>query len=504
MRGGCAIEAGEHQEQAWVEVDSTEADNERYPMTEEGPMAQLGTEANPLRVAIIGSGPTGFYTTEHLMKREGLTVEIDMYDRLPTPFGLVRGGVAPDHQKIKTVTKAYDRIASRPHFRFFGYVEFGSDVTVDALRDYYHQIVYCTGAQTDRDMGIPGEDLKGSHAATEFVAWYNGHPDYRHFEFDLSQECAAIIGIGNVAVDVCRILCRSTEELAKTDIADYALEALSESKIKEVYMIGRRGPAQAAFTNPEAKELGEMADADVFVPPREAELDSLSQEQLEKSQDKGTQRKVEIIKELSRRERTGKSRLLTLRFLASPVELFGDDTGQVVRMRLVKNELYLKEDGTLRPRATDKFEELDVGLVFRSVGYRGVPLPGVPFHEKWGVIPNDKGRVTQPDTNAHVIGEYCAGWIKRGPSGVIGTNKPDALETVQAMMEDLERGEVLRPSHPAVDSAEEMVRQRKPNFFSYQDWIRLDEIEVSRGKPLGRPRLKFTRVEEMLAALDKE
>lgn len=464
-------------------------------------MAQVGTEGNPLRVAIIGAGPTGFYSADHLQKQKDLVVEIDLYDRLPTPFGLVRGGVAPDHQKIKTVTKAYDRIAAKPNFRFFGYVELGTDVTVELLKDYYHQIIYCTGAQTDRDMGIPGEELKGSHAATEFVAWYNGHPDYRDFEFDLTQERAAVIGVGNVAVDVCRILCRTPEELAKTDIADYALEALTKSNIKEVTMIGRRGPAQAAFTNPEAKELGELADADVFVLPEEAALDELSRAKLEKFQDKSTQRKVDILKEFSEREPTGKSCRLTLRFLASPVELFGDDEGRVTRMRLVKNELCEKNDGALRPRSTDTHEELDVGLVFRSVGYRGVALHGVPFYDKWGVILNERGRVLDSTTNEPVVGQYTAGWIKRGPSGIIGTNKPDALETVNGMMEDLREGNILDPAHPAVSSAQEMVRERKPELVSYEDWLRLDELEVTRGKELGRPRLKFTRIEDMLEAL---
>ncbi len=466
-------------------------------------MMQVGSRDKPLRVAIIGSGPAGFYTAEHLMKDAGVAVEIDMYDRLPTPFGLVRGGVAPDHQKIKTVTKVYDKIARQPNFRFFGYVEFGTDVTVADLREYYHQIVYCTGAQTDREMGIPGEDLKGSHAATEFVAWYNGHPDYRHCEFDLSQETAAVIGIGNVAVDVCRILCRTPEELGKTDIADYALEALANSRIKNVYMIGRRGPVQAAFTNPELKELGELADADVLVPPDEAELDPLSKAEVEQTNDMGTQRKVELLQGYARRRPTGKARRLVLRFLASPVELLADGARQVVRMRLVKNELYREKDGSLRPKPTGTFEELDVGLVFRSVGYRGVPLPGVPFHQHWGVIPNEKGRVVELETKRPLRGEYAAGWIKRGPSGVIGTNKPDAAETVACMLEDLGRGAILNPPHPEVTAAEALVHQRKPTFFSYQDWLRLDEIETARGKEVGRPRLKFTRVEDMLAALGR-
>jgi ferredoxin--NADP+ reductase len=336
-----------------------------------------------------------------------------MYDRLPTPFGLVRNGVAPDHQKIKSVTAAFDRIAANPRFRFFGNVELGRDVTVDDLKAYYHQILYSTGAQTDRPLGIPGDDLIGSHPATEFVAWYNGHPDYSDHHFDLSQERVAVVGVGNVAVDVARILCRTPEELLKTDIADYALEALRKSKVREVYILGRRGPAQAAFTAPEAKELGELADCDTLVPPDEAQLDPLSQATMAAA-DRADIRKVDIIQELSKRQPTGKSKRLILRFLVSPVELIGDEMGHVTRMKLVHNELYATEAGSLRPKATDRFEMLDVGLVFRSIGYKGVPLPGVPFHESWGVIPNDGGRVLDPVTKEPLLGQYTAGWIKRG------------------------------------------------------------------------------------------
>src|SRR5207248_5435342 len=262
------------------------------------------------------------------------------------------------------------------------------------------------GRQTDRRMGIPGEDLEGSHPATEFVAWYNGHPDYRDCRFDLSQERAAVVGVGNVAIDVARILCRSPQELATTDIADHALEALRSSRIKEVYLLGRRGPAQAAFTNPEVKELGELADADVTARPDEVELDPLSRAAVERSQDRATQKKVEILKAYARRQPTGKSRRLTLRFLVSPVDLIADGAGGVAALRLVRNELYATSTGALQPRATGHFENLPVGLVFRSVGYRGVPLPGVPFNESWGVILNDKGRVLDSDTKQPIVGEY--------------------------------------------------------------------------------------------------
>jgi ferredoxin--NADP+ reductase len=466
-------------------------------------MTKPGAETNPLRVAIVGSGPAAFYAADHLIKQAGLVVEIDVFDRLPTPFGLVRAGVAPDHQKIKTVTKAFDQIANRPNFRFYGNVEFGKHIRLVDLKEHYHQILFATGAQTDRRMGIPGEDLKGSHPATEFVAWYNGHPDYCDYEFDLSQERAAVVGVGNVAIDVARILCRTTDELAATDMADYALEAMSQSRVKEVYLLGRRGPAQAAFTNPEVKEVGEMADADVFVLPDEAKLDELSQAEVDNSGDRTLVKKVEILQGYALRKPAGKSRKLTIRFLVSPVELTGDASGRVVSMRLVRNVLYKTEAGTLSPKPTEQFEELPVGLVFRSVGYRGVALPEVPFNERWGVILNQKGRVIDPETQQPATGLYTSGWIKRGPSGVIGTNKPDSVETVACMLEDLAGGAVLQPANPDHGSAERLVCERQPRFFTYADWQRLDEIEVARGKAVGRPRLKFTGVEDMLAALGR-
>lgn len=466
-------------------------------------MSQIGSDTNPLRVAIVGAGPAGFYTAERLFKEKNVNITVDMYDRLPTPFGLVRNGVAPDHQKIKSVTKVFDRLAGKPQFRFFGNVELGTDVTVADLRNYYHQIVYTTGAQTDRTLDIPGIDLQNSHPATEFVAWYNGHPDFRDYEFDLSQERVAVIGVGNVAVDVARILCRTREELLETDIADYALEQLSQSIVKEVYMLGRRGPAQAAFTPPEAKELGELVGADTIVLPEEVELDPLSQASLADA-DRGTMRNIEIIQELAQRVPEGKPKRLVLRFLVSPTELMGNEDGEVVGMRLVKNELYQTESGTMRPRATDQFEDIPVGLVFRSIGYRGVPIPGVPFHERWGVILNEKGRVLNADSNEPVLGEYTAGWIKRGPSGVIGTNKPDAAETAECMLADLAQGKTLSPAHPELDAATQLVQQKKPNYVSYEDWLKLDELEIANGSAQGRPRLKFTKVADMLAALGKQ
>jgi ferredoxin--NADP+ reductase len=472
-------------------------------MKNEAPMNEIGTESNPLRVAIIGSGPTGFYTADHLFRNKQLVIEVDLYDRLPTPFGLVRFGVAPDHQKIKSVTKAYDRIASHSRFRFYGYVEYGKDVFFDDLEKHYHQIVFTTGAQTDRRLNIPGIDLRNSHPATEFVAWYNGHPDFRECKFDLSQERAAVIGVGNVAVDVARILCRTVDELMETDIADYALEALRESKIREVYIVGRRGPAQAKFTNPELRELKKLADCDLIIMPEEATLDPLSLESLEKSDDRAEQNKVKMIQDIAVREPDGKSRKLMIRFLQSPTELVGDEAGRVVKMRLVKNELYATDAGTLRPRATEQTEELEVGLVFRSIGYHGVPLPGVPFNDSWGVILNQKGRVLDPDTNEPIVGLYTGGWIKRGPTGVIGTNKPDAGETVSCMLEDLAAGRILIPDEPDVEAAQAMVQEKQPRYVSYDDWLRLNELELERGTAQGRPRVKFTSVEEIMEVLGR-
>ena len=463
-------------------------------------MPNPGTDDNPLRVAIIGSGPAGFYVVERLFREQGLHVEIDMFDELATPFGLVRGGVAPDHQKIKSVVRVYDRAARQPNFRFYGNVRYGRDIHLSDLKAHYHQVCFTTGAQTDRSLGIAGEELQGSHAATEFVAWYNGHPDYRDRSFDLSGESAAVIGVGNVAIDVARILCRSHEELAVTDIADYALEALRRSNIRNVYLIGRRGPAQAAFTNPEIKEMGELADADVEILPEEARLDPLSQADVDAHPDKALIRKIEILQSYAGRSPTGKSRRLSIRFLLSPTELIGDAEGRVRAIRLAKNELYA-DDGALRPRPNGEHETIPADIVFRSVGYLGVPLPGIPFDERRGVIPNDRGRVLTADRKAPVGGVYASGWIKRGPSGVIGTNKPDAGETVERMLEDLRSGAVMDPARPDVAAAEGLVRQRQPDYVSYEDWLRLDGIETARGMESGRPRVKLTRTADMIAAL---
>src|SRR3954469_3318213 len=306
----------------------------------------LGTEETPLRVAIIGAGPSAFYAAGHLLKNKqnpDLVAQVDMYDRLPTPWGLVRAGVAPDHPNIKAVSRVYEKTAAHPEFRFFGNVEFGADISHEEVMERYHAVIYAVGAQTDKHMGIPGEDLPGSWAATQLVAWYNGHPDYRDLEFDLDCERVAVVGNGNVAADVARMLALTRDELAETDVADHALEALERSRIKEIVVLGRRGPAQAAFTNPELLELGEMTDADVYVDERDVELDPLSSEWLEGEGSDITSRKnVEILTEYSKREPEGKNKRIVLRFLVSPVEIGGD--GRVESITVRRNELKRDEN----------------------------------------------------------------------------------------------------------------------------------------------------------------
>jgi len=457
------------------------------------------TETPPLRVAIVGAGPAGFFLTDKLLSATDRTVSVDLFERLPVPYGLVRFGVAPDHEKIKAVTRTFDKAATRTGFRFFGNVEIGSHVSVDELRQHYHAVAFTTGAQTDRQMGIPGENLAGSHAATEFVAWYNGHPDFRDRRFDLSAERVAVVGVGNVAVDVARILCKSAEELATTDMADHAIEALRASQVREVFLLGRRGPAQAAFTTPEVKELGELEQADAIVRPEEIALDPLSAAQMEREEDKSEHRKLEVLAELARREPTSKPRRLTIRFLVSPAELVDDGTGRVKAIRLQRNRL-VEKNGAIVAESTGVAEEIPVGLVFRSVGYRGVAIPGLPFDERTGTVPNVGGRVVDPATGKPIPGLYVAGWIKRGPSGVIGTNKPDAAETADAILADAASGVLLDPPATSADLIATKVALRQPELVTWERWQKIAAAETAAGKAAGRPRAKLTTVPDLVAA----
>ncbi len=462
------------------------------------------TDSAPTRIAVIGSGPAGFYAAGHLLKDADADFEVDMFERLPTPWGLVRSGVAPDHPKIKSVTRVYEKTAAHPRFRYFGNVTFGEHVSREELLRHYDAIVYATGSPSDRPLGIPGEDLPGSHAATEFVGWYNGHPDHTDLEVDLlAAERAVVIGNGNVAIDVARMLMLAPQELAPTDTADHAIEVLSESRVNEVVVVGRRGPAQAAFTNPELLELGELADADVVVD--EAELErGLAVPDPVAEQNATSRRNVEILRSFAQRPLAGHSKRVVLRFLLSPTALLPGENGHLGSVELGRNELVAAQDGGLRAQATGESETIPAGLVFRAIGYKGIRLPSVPFDDRSGVIPNSGGRVEDPDTGEQLPGEYVVGWIKRGPSGVIGTNKKDAQETVDAITADLAatNGSAARarnlPEAPGADAVLELLRERQPDLVTYAGWEAIDRHERALGEAAGRPRVKLTRIEEML------
>jgi ferredoxin--NADP+ reductase len=464
-------------------------------MKEQKVTDSLGSAARPARIAIIGAGPAGFYTAEALLKQKNFSLTIDLFDRLPVPFGLVREGVAPDHQEIKAVTRIYENLLNDPRLRYFGNVTFGVDLMIDDFRQYYDQIVFSTGAPADRRMGLPGEDLDGSYAATAFVGWYNGHPDYHDLHFDLSQTTAVVVGNGNVAMDVTRILVADPEHLAKTDIADHALAALRASKIREVVLLGRRGPVQAAFTTPELKEFGELAGVDVCVDPADLELDESSAQTL--VGDKMATRNLELLRSYAARAEQNQPRRISMRFLTSPVELIGEQ-GKLVALRIERNRL-VTDSGGLRAKGTGEFETIPAGLVFRSVGYRGVPLHGVPFDEATFTIPNVNGRVFSNGGGEVLPGMYAVGWAKRGPSGVIGTNKADAAATVVGMLEDLPELAGAYEQHRSPDAAEALVRTRKPDYVSHAGWKKINAYETANGQAQGRPRVKLTTVAEMLA-----
>jgi ferredoxin--NADP+ reductase len=451
------------------------------------------TAEGPLRVAVIGSGPAGFYTAGALFAGD-VPVVVDLIERLPTPWGLVRLGVAPDHPNIKAVSRAFEKIAREDGFRFFGNVEVGRDVDHAELVRIYDAVVYTVGAQTDRRLGIPGEDLEGSWPATDFVAWYNGHPDHQHLSFDLSVERAVVIGNGNVAIDVARMLALTAAELEPTDATDDSIAAIVGSGIREIVVLGRRGPAQAAFTPPELQELGELAGADVIVDPADLELDPASAAALEDDRALA-RRNVEILHDYAGREPAGKPKTLALRFCASPVAILGE--GRVEAIEVVRNRLVADESGAVRAVPTGEVEMIPCGIVFRSVGYQGVPLPGLPFDTHRATIRNHSGRVID-DNGDRVTGVYCAGWIKRGPSGVIGTNKKDAAETVELLLEDARAG-LLGRRGAAGDGVEDLLRDRGVDFIEYDGWEAIDGHERARGSEQGRPRVKHATWDALLA-----
>ncbi|MFD0885138.1 FAD-dependent oxidoreductase, partial [Streptosporangium algeriense] len=375
----------------------------------------MAPENRPLKVAVVGSGPAGLYTAEALTRQTPGAVEVDVLERLPTPYGLVRYGVAPDHTSIRSIADYLRRVLELPNVRFLGGVELGRDVSVADLLACYDAVVYCTGAPVDRRMGVPGEDLPGSAAATDFVNWYCGHPEVSADRFTLDSPEVAVVGVGNVAVDVVRVLAKSARELRATDVPEEVLTRLAASRVRVIHMIGRRGPEHAKFTLKELRELGELTNADVRVRPEESAADlSRASRQVRGN--------VEVLRGWAARAPLGRPRLLEVRFWMRPVEIVGRDRVEGLRLERTRPS----EDGIV---GTGEFETLPVGMVLRSVGYRSLPLPGVPFSERTSTVPNEAGRVRDR--------EYVAGWLKRGPTGVIGTNKSDAAETVRTLLSDL-------------------------------------------------------------------
>jgi len=446
---------------------------------------------------VVGSGPSGFYASEAIIRSE-CTAEVDMYEQLPAPYGLVRSGVAPDHPKLKQPIQVYAGIAETPTFRFFGNVTVGRDIDVAALQSFYHAIIFAYGATSNRNLGIPGEDLPGSHTATEFVGWYNGHPDYRDRDFDLSHEVAVIFGQGNVAADVARILAKTPAELQHTDISAHALNVLRESNIRDIHVIGRRGPAQAKFTAKELREFGELEACFASADKEELILNSTTETELADRRGRTNLKIYELFQSLAENyPAENKRRRVHFSFLKSPVEIIGRERVEKVRLeinRLSGRAFEQKSTGT------GTFTELEAGIVFRSIGYKGVPMPGLPFDMKHGVIPNLQGRIMDGDTV--MPGLYVSGWIKRGPTGIIGTNRADSVETVGSLLQDIETlGSGFTKG--GGQAAAEFLRQKGVRFVTYEDWKKIDRAEIARGEPLGKPREKYTSTQEMLDALNR-
>jgi ferredoxin--NADP+ reductase len=447
----------------------------------------------PMQAAIVGSGPSGFYAAEALLQ-SAPDITVDMFERLPTPYGLVRSGVAPDHPKLKQVTLVFDKIMQSERFSFFGNVSIGSDISLDALRSAYDIVVLAYGASTDRKMGIPGENLANSHSAAEFVGWYNGHPDFRDRVFDLSQEVAVVVGHGNVAADVARILLQPADELRRTDIAAHALEVLAESKVREVHLVGRRGPAQAKFTTRELRGLGQIRNCAVAAHGNQVLINPACETELADRMNVNALQNVEFFRALCALGADHRARRLTFHFCLSPERLEGKSR--------VENFIFRKNTLDGQPFAqvavaTDELLRIECGLVFSSIGYRGLPIEDIPFDTRRGIVPNRKGRVERD--GIPVEGLYVTGWLKRGPTGIIGTNRADSIETVQQLLDDLSnRGPASKPGR---DVLVESLAQKHVSAVALRDWLQIDAIERARGAEASKPREKFTRVADMLDAV---
>ncbi|MCX0270868.1 4Fe-4S binding protein [Nocardia zapadnayensis] len=454
------------------------------------PPKELGT----LRVAIVGAGPAAAYAADELLRR--CDVQVEMFDRLPTPWGLVRAGVAPDHPGTKTVAGMFESAFRRDTLQYYLNVEVGKHITHEELLAHHHAVLYAVGASSDRRMGIPGEELPGSHSATEFVAWYNGHPDYADRVFDLSGERAIIVGNGNVALDVARVLTVHPDELAKTDIADHALVALRGSNIREVVVLGRRGPLQAAYTSPEFLALAHLSGVDIVIDPAELELDPSSQALLDHPDvEPSLKLKYALAEEFAAKPPTEGNKRIVFKYLAAPTALTGTD--KVEALEYARNEL-VEEDGILNARPTSEIGSLPASLVLRSIGYRGQPVPDLPFDDRRAVVPNEHGRVIGADGQP-LTGVYVSGWIKRGPRGVIGSNRVDSEETVEGLIADFVAGKLAAPTADR-DALRALVRERQPDLVDRVGWKAIDQAERGAGKDSGRPRVKFTTLADLLQA----
>lgn len=446
-----------------------------------------------MRVAVVGSGPSGIYAADALVAQEEIPVEVDIIDRLPVPFGLVRYGVAPDHISIRSVRDTLNKTLAKPGVRFLGNVTVGVDVTAEQMLDFYDAVIWTYGASSDRRLGIPGEDLDGSVAATDFVAWYCGHPDADRETFERllpSATSAVVVGVGNVAVDVTRVLAKTVGELDHTDMPQHVLDTLSASHITDVYLLGRRGPAQASYTTKELKELGELLEADVIVDPAEIELDEASAALA--ASDRAVGRNVDVVREWAARTPGGKPRRIHVRFFSRPIELTGEDR---VASVVVERTRLTPEGGVT---GTGETEVIPADLVVRSVGYRGTVLEGLPFDERRNVIPHEDGRVVAD--GAVMPGFYVAGWIKRGPTGIIGTNKKDAVATVESLLSDARSGSLPTPSRPG--ALEETLHEQGIAVVTTSGWDAIDAAERELGATRGRDRTTLHDRAELLTVAD--
>ena len=447
----------------------------------------------PLRVAVVGSGPSGMYAADALVSQDAVQVEVDVIDRLPVPFGLVRYGVAPDHLSIRSVREVLDKVLDKPGVRFVGNVAVGEQITASDLHSCFDAVIWTYGASRDRRLGIDGEDLPGSIAATDFVAWYCGHPDADRELFETLLPKATgvvVVGVGNVAVDVTRVLAKTVNELEHTDMPQHVLETLSRSQITDIHVLGRRGPAQATFTTKELRELGELEDADIMVSAEDFDLDEASAAAA--GADKAIARNVEVMRGWIGREPADRSRRIHLDFFARPHEIRGADHSDTV---VVERTRLTPEGGA---EGTGEFYEVAANVVVRSVGYRGTALDEVPFDSARNVIPHTDGRVHRDGVT--VPGEYVAGWIKRGPTGIIGTNKKDATATVASLLGDAAAGALPEPASPTADAFDALLAARGVTVVSTEGWRSIDGAERALGASRGRDRTTIHDQDGLLRA----